>query len=247
VRGGPGYVAAGTVQTQPSPTPENYRAALWFSSDGAHWQPASDAGPGFGAAFFNDVVAGGPGLVAVGFAYPADGTLPVPASWTSGDGKSWRRLPLGAALGKSAGIDRVVAGRNELLALGHEAPTGLEHQIVWTSHDGLHWRRAATDPFSVGHSPPAITTLGSGFAAVGEFGNAPALWSSPDGSRWMAEAGSDIFGGGFTMLVDGAPWRNGLLVIGRRGSPPVITSSPGAQGVVFEPVAWLWTYGRGPE
>jgi len=190
--GGPGYVAAGTVQTRPSPTPAtNYRAAIWVSSDGARWQPAADAEPRFRAAFITDVAAGGPGLVAVGFAYSAAGRPTAPAIWTSVTGRSWRRLPLGAAFGKSGGIDRIVPGRDELLALGHDAPaTGLEHQIVWTSRDGLHWRRVAADPFGIGHMPPAIPPLGSGFAAMGQYDNAPTRWWSADGPRWTPAAAS---------------------------------------------------------
>lgn len=240
--GGPGYVAAGTVQTQASPTPAiNYRAAIWISSDGMHWQASSAVQR---AAFITDVAAGGPGLVAVGFAYSAAGHPPAPAIWTSVNGRSWRRLSLGAEFSMDGGIDRIVRGQNVLLALGHDAPAGgLQHQIVWTSRDGLHWRRVATDPFAIGHSPPAITALGSGFAAVGEYDNVPTLWWSADGSRWTPVVGSDVFGGGLTSLANAVPWRNGLLVVGEHSDPPIISSSPSARVISSKGVAWLWTPG----
>lgn len=243
--GGPGYVAVGTVQTRPSPTPTtNYRSAIWVSSDGARWYPASDAGPRFRAAFITDVAAGGPGLVAVGSAYSAAGRPQAPAIWTSTNGRSWRRLPLNAPFGKGEGIDRIVRGHNELLALGYDTPArGLHHQIVWTSPDGLHWRRAATDPFGVGHSAPAVTALGSGFTAVGQYDNAPTLWWSADGSWWTPAAGSDVFGGGLTALANAVMWRNGLLVVGEHADPPLLSSSPAGRLTASKGVAWLWTPG----
>ena len=236
--GGPGYVAVGTVQIQPSPTlASNYRAAVWLSRDAVHWRRAPDAGAGFSAAFINDVAAGGPGLVAVGLAPGPPGHLPVSAIWISRTGSSWRRV----ALGQGAGVDRIVAGNTDLLALGHTgAGDGLQKTLLWTSRDGLHWRRVATDPFGAGRIPPAITAFGSGFAAAGAYDNAPALWTSADGARWTLAAGSDGFGG-LTDVAGLTAWRTGVVVVGRSASPPVV-STAGAS-ISFKAIAWTWTPG----
>jgi hypothetical protein len=138
-------------------------------------------------------------------------------------------------------MDHIVAGRYELLALGHDAAQSLPHQIIWTSRDGLHWRRVATNPFGILTQTPSITALGSGFVALVQYDNEPALWWSANGSRWAEVAGADVFGGGVTMISSAVPWRNGLLVVGQTARPPVVTSTP--HPIIGKPTAWLWTPG----
>jgi hypothetical protein len=66
------------------------RAAVWASADGAAWdRVASDAFGGDGYTVMMDVVAGGPGYVAVGAEYigvSGDGVV-----WHSADGSQWQR------------------------------------------------------------------------------------------------------------------------------------------------------------
>jgi hypothetical protein len=140
-------------------------------------------------------------------------------------------------------MDHIVAGRHELLALGHDAAQSLPHQIIWTSRDGLHWRRVATNPFGILTQPPTITALGSGFVALMQYDNEPALWWSANGSRWKLVAGAEVFGGGFTAVSDAVAWRNGLLVVGQTSSPLVLTTSTTAPVISSRPTAWRWTPG----
>ena len=104
--GGPGFVAVGRGCLD-----DACELVVWTSADGKAWQrvPASDAletemiipmsGPEIG---MFDVAAGGPGVVAVGYA--ARPTLEATA-WFSPDGVSWERFTLG-----DAGSTRVSCG-----------------------------------------------------------------------------------------------------------------------------------------
>jgi hypothetical protein len=84
------------------------------------------------------VVAGGPGLVAVG--YEADGIEKNAAVWTSVDGLTWRRVRRGEAV--FGGPDDQVMGNSGRRSgsgrrLGHDESGGDWDAAVWTSVDGL--------------------------------------------------------------------------------------------------------------
>jgi hypothetical protein len=85
--GGPGLVAVGTDSSS-----DDGAAAVWTSVDGITWsRVAHDEAifGGTGRQAMHAVVAGGPGLVAVGTDWPtddADGMV-----WTSVDGITWSR------------------------------------------------------------------------------------------------------------------------------------------------------------
>jgi hypothetical protein len=86
--GGPGYVAAGSVDEYSGSTD----AAVWTSPDGVTWTRVPDDGSVFGGPQKQEIFSVRPvpgGLVAVG----ADGNETAAAVWTSPDGTTWTRVP----------------------------------------------------------------------------------------------------------------------------------------------------------
>ena len=148
--GGPGLVAIGKADGA---------TAVWTSPDGLTWTlvPAADI-PGAGA--MNDVVAGGPGFVAVG------GT---PAVWTSEDGRNWTRVPPAMFSSSKAELQAVISVGSHLVAVGAE---------VWTSVDGVTWTQSEIPERGEVHS---IAVTDDGLIAVGEAGGAAAVWIATEG------------------------------------------------------------------
>jgi hypothetical protein len=169
VVGGPGLVAVGTDL-------ESFDVAVWTSVDGIAWSRLpfdEDVFGGDGAQAAWSVVAGGPGLVAVG----SDGSATlgeqsgwqsesfgtsVAAVWTSKDGMTWERVPnddsvFGSDSGLRIGMNSVVVGGPGLVAVGgpswdsggppsHDPVGGVfveAEASVWTSVDGITWSRLA--------------------------------------------------------------------------------------------------------
>ncbi len=129
------------------------RTAVWTSVDGASWSRVPHDPAVFGAApcvAMHKVVAGGPGLVAIGIEYPEGATSGWwdegrrTVVWTSVEGQTWTRVPeeqhgLG---GWPAGWpSRVVNIGGELIAL--DGPD------MRTSVDGVTWD-AVTSPIAAG-------------------------------------------------------------------------------------------------
>ena len=78
------------------------------------------------------VVAGGPGLVAVGYDGPRG--YKDAAAWTSPDGLSWARVPHDDAVfggDDSQGMNSVAAGGPGLVAVGYDASGGEKNAAVW--------------------------------------------------------------------------------------------------------------------
>ena len=82
--GGPGLVAVGVVGGGEG----EGDAAVWTSVDGVAWSRVPHDEAVFGGAAMSDVIAGGPGLVAVGGSAESDAVV-----WTSVDGFTWSRVP----------------------------------------------------------------------------------------------------------------------------------------------------------
>ena len=136
------------------------------------------------------VVAGGPGLVAIGYNGGAA------AVWTSTDGLTWEPVPYDEAVfGGWQEMRAVVAGGPGLVAVGCDF-TGVEGSddggtaAVWTSADGLTWRRISQDAVSGSvdrHCVNSVAVGGPGLVAVGydhvvghfDRGQAAAVWVSP--------------------------------------------------------------------
>jgi len=203
--GGPGFVAVG--QSGPD---EDYqgRAAVWTSVDGATWSRVIHNDAAFNGSVMRSVVAGGPGLVAVGTS--DQGTV-----WTSPDGFVWSRVPANEAVfggtdGRYVSMNSVTTGGPGLVAVGIEGhPHSLNVQaVVWTSPDGINWSRVPHDDAVFGKSEDgyhtqmqSVTVGGPGLVAVGgawsglydpevaeddpeSVVGGAAVWTSVDGTSW---------------------------------------------------------------
>jgi len=167
--GGPGFVAVGHVY------PDTKDAAVWVSPDGISWEAVGDQAAlgGPDNQTMNDVVAGGPGLVAVGEEETPDGYDGV--VWVSENGRDWSRVadPDGVFGGPGwQDIRSVVTGGPGLVAVG--SVEGADQ--VWTSADGLTWVKEPSGAIE-------FRGPGGGFAHIstGPAG-AATLWG---GSVWL--------------------------------------------------------------
>ena len=205
---GPGLVAVGSDLLRDA-------GAVWTSTDGQDWarvphddevfarlpevalalaeapSPVSDSG----SVQLSAVVAGGPGVVAVG----EDGASA--AVWTSEDGLVWSRVAHDEEVFGGSGrqwMAGVSTGGPGLVAVGFDEAE--QAAAVWTSPDGLVWSRVAHDPQALGGSDSqsmrAVVAAGPGVVAVGGADGDPAVWTSPDGLVWSrVPHDEDAFGG----------------------------------------------------
>ncbi len=175
VAAGPdGLVAIGTVSDEPSAA---QRWAVWTSVDGVEWAQGwlGEGIPGeLGDGEVTDLVAGGPGLVAVGTIgafgpQRSEGSFNSSfdaAVWLSADGRSWRLLRHDeAVLGglETVRMDAIAVTDHGLVAVGEERASevrrstalaeyfdGAGHGAIWTSSDGEHWARVRHDAHAFG-------------------------------------------------------------------------------------------------
>lgn len=133
-------------------------AAVWTSRDGARWERVEDPTGGLTFGGPEDqvaatVTAGGPGWVAAGFDTSA-GSYDV-AVWTSADGASWERVPRNDLVfgGPSHQFIWGISSSSPtgwLVAVGRDDVGGGPDAAVWTSIDGLTWRRMLPDEGMLG-------------------------------------------------------------------------------------------------
>jgi len=235
-----GCAALGDLLVEVGHDPNGTDAGVWTRAEGQDWErvPHDEAvfgGPG--KQVMNAVAAGGPGLVAVGYAEEADGELGGAAVWTSANGLIWERVPHDEVVFGGPGMREmtgVAAGGPGLVAVGIERPTGGESGeadgAVWTSADGRNWLRVPDDAgvFSGpgNQEPYAVAVGGVGLVAVGyddavssvasDQGWDAAVWVSVDGVNWERVTGNDSVIGGVSKqvmygLVAGGP---GLVAVG---------------------------------
>ncbi len=206
VVGGPGLVAVGgerSISVDPSGVPidddSDDDAAVWTSVDGSVWTRVPHNEDVFGSARLWTVVAGGPGLVAVGddLQQDAAGERGSVGVWTSKDGLSWSRVTVDDSVFAAATVENVVAGGPGLVAVGH---TGSEWDYVegfpdddwdaavWVSPDGMSWSRVVHDESVFGGGGQVamfdVTVGGPGLVAVGGGNQGAAVWTSRDGLLW---------------------------------------------------------------
>jgi hypothetical protein len=138
--GGPGLVAVGR-----DASPDDSDAAVWTSPDGVNWTrvPASAELGGTGDQQMRAVVAGGPGLVAVGDSYVGeDGNGAV---WVSTEGISWSRADDGTVFGGAGeqGIRAMLVTPIGLIAGGYTCALDYAtcDALAWVSSDGVTWTR----------------------------------------------------------------------------------------------------------
>ena len=227
--GGPGLVAVGEDDSDGDPD-----AAVWTSSDGITWSRVPHDEAVFGGEddqSMSSLIAGGPGLVAVG----ADGTnlrgRNIDAAvWTSIDGITWLRVPHEDAIFGGAGdqvINCVVAGGPGLVAVGSETIRFDVDAAVWTSSDGITWSRVPHDEpvFGGTHDQMmlSVTAGGPGLVAVGSAGQGgdhdAIVWTSPDGLTWSRVAHDEaVFGGESIQVMHDVTVIDGsLLALGLDG------------------------------
>ena len=238
VIGGPGLVAVGSDE---SPGDYGYRdqdAAVWTSADGLAWArvphdeavfggscPQNTYGLNCSQAMYG-VVAGGPGLVAVGYEADSPGMEANAAVWTSVDGLNWRRVPRDEAVfggPDNQGMENVTAGGPGLVAVGEdESDRGA---AVWTSTDGVAWTQVPYDEAVFGSSRmESVAAAGPGLVAVGSdsSGGDPdgAVWTSADGLSWIRVPPDEaVFGGpGWEEMYGVAAAGLGVIAVGHEGS-----------------------------
>jgi hypothetical protein len=179
--GGPGLVAVG--QTGPADTPGP--AVVWTSTDGLTWTRVPDD------PVFHDgrmrAIANLPsiGLVAVGEDLAGDTGI----VWVSKDGRTWTRAPADPVFGRpgiQVRIYTVTAGPTGVVAAGTlDAGVQYGEAAIWTSSDGLAWKREPDGPEFLDTEVTASTRWNDRIVAVGDRGAPDAYqataWLSPSG------------------------------------------------------------------
>lgn len=213
------------------------------------WARVADENGAFGgpgSRWMNEVVVGGPGLVAVGSSY-SDGNADA-AVWTSVDGLVWERVPDDEGVfggPRDQSMEGVAAGGPGLVAVGCDpcAVFGDDESdaAVWVSADGLAWERvAASDPALGGVGRQQMNGVVAGGPGLVAFGIStlpgagpnqrnPGLWTSEDGLRWQRVWGAgrvfDEFGQINDLVVTDLGWV--AVGYGDQNSPGVWRSEDG--------------------
>jgi hypothetical protein len=137
----------------------------------------------------HDVVAGGPGFIAVGGGTPEGSETQAALIVTSTDGQSWDEVALegDAAVGRITSV--ITVGGAWYMAVGGQCCP--DNAAVWISEDGLAWRRAPDVPLAFFSSfMTDVTVTSAGFLAVGCQANLEcsggAVFQSPDGLAWTS-------------------------------------------------------------
>ena len=226
-----GLVAIGTAHDASGTD----RTVAWVSTDGRTWTPATmppDRLPDETWAAARAVTAGGPGLVAVGWANVGQDANPRVAIWTSSDGLRWSRAPNtpGLALAPGVTIDfpergpwDVAAWSGGLVAVGVGGVDGMS-ATIWTSPDGRTWTPMPDLPDAAMHWAYGVAEGPEGLVVVGGSGAYPdfraAAWYSRDGLSWASASGPT--GAGMESVIR---WADRLVAVG--GAPASWVSSDG--------------------
>lgn len=177
------------------------------------WRRIEMPGLSGGYQWFDSIVAGGPGLIAVGS--PNENSTEF--IWTSEDGVEWIPASIEMAGDYGWAFDITVGGPG-YVAVGSS---------IWTSPDGISWSEAALDDPIVGELR-AVTVGGPGLVAVGRFNlGLASIYTSTDGMRWslIAQEGAPEpdLDSEITDIVAGGP---GLVAVGHYGSIGAVWTSP---------------------
>ena len=192
-----GLVAIGTARDSSG----RDRAVAWVSTDGRTWTPATMPPgrlPGETWTIARAVTAGGPGLVAVGWANVGPDANFRVAVWTSSDGLTWSRVPNapGLALAPAVTVDfpeqgprDVAAWSGGVVAVGVGGAEGTS-AAIWTSPDGRTWTPVSDLPDAAGRWAYGVAEVPEGLVVVGGSGAYPEFraqaWVSRDGTSWAA-------------------------------------------------------------
>jgi serine/threonine protein kinase len=153
------------VGSEDPPGPDESDPAIWYSSDGLHWDRIINGMPG--TQDMDAVVFDGKGFVAVGTENQQAADI-----WTSADGRTWNEVPAGRISGGTS-IHKIISTPDGLVAVGWDAGSGDRDATVWQSSTGSYWVRE-TAHGSVFAGPPntqqemwAVTEFRGGLVAVG--------------------------------------------------------------------------------
>lgn len=149
------------------------------------WALVEDADLALDQGVMNDVIAGGPGFVAVGGGFDEALQVPVAAIWVSRDGTDWERVTLEGEANRGQ-VYAVVRSGEGFVAVGNECCP--DRAAVWTSPEGSTWRRVEDQESFAGAAMIGVTSWSGGLVAVGcgsERGcTAPQIWVSATGDEW---------------------------------------------------------------
>lgn len=184
----------------------------------------------------NDVIAGGPGFIAVGGGSQGRArSTPEALVWLSdARGRAWQAAPLfgDAADGIIRGITATADG---YVAVG-DGPDG---GAIWRSADGIGWQRQAHDPAFDSSSITDVADGPAGLIAVGCQGDVDCAtsrgWRSTDGGATWASLDSPP--PGLAQAI--AATDDGYLVAGQSstdGNPMLVSST---DGQAWEPATGL--------
>ncbi|MDF5755480.1 exo-alpha-sialidase [Spongiactinospora sp. TRM90649] len=178
-------------------------AAIWTSRDGQTW---SGAGPveilgGAHRQSLGDVAYGRKGWIAVGDTM-RDASSTEPLVVTSGEGTSWRRVPVNGPLALADGhyylaphavaASKVESGKGAgYVLVGEDRGPGGVTPVMWFTSDLRRYARSAKLPAGgAGVRIHDVTATSEGFVAVGGAGAARhesgVVWVSEDGLNWTA-------------------------------------------------------------
>lgn len=160
---------------------------VWASVDAIHWDLVTAEAPwaprkGHTALVFRDRI------WILGGSLGAETTGDV---WSSADGREWRRETAEAPWGKRHNHASAVF-RGRIWVIGGLAGdwSGEEVNDVWSSADGVHWRKEGAAPFPPrnGHAAAVLDDrlyVLAGWGKTGDKkGNLNDVWSTRDGRRW---------------------------------------------------------------
>lgn len=173
--------------------------ALWHSTNGAIWSPATIPAPPTDESEQTIIAAAGNGevSVAVGWEYSTVTDQDSAVLWRSEDGgRTWRATPLPESMVADGGVTLtgVVWHRDRFLVIGTGVDADDQREAgVWTSSDGVEWALVDShfDREGVGHS--VVNGVGAAGLTTGDDGSLLAhsdnsweaiVWRSTDGRRW---------------------------------------------------------------
>ena len=232
--------------SEASATPEPTVASSTVTGPDVTWSRSMDAALGGDGAQQGmvDVVAAGPGLVALGHeGQDPDTGLVGGVVWTSPDGSAWTRVhTIAAPEAGECGVfpfwTSAVAGGPGLVAVGGGWGWWRDEcdqaTVVWTSRDGGSWQQHRVEPVAWLEQMVDVTAGGPGLVAVGvrradTEDSSAAVWTSPDGVTWTPVPDDEaVFGGkGSQIMMSVTRGGPGLVAVGGdRDSSAAVWTSP---------------------
>jgi hypothetical protein len=197
----------GSAVAPAAPTPSS-------SSPASSWHRV-EALSGSAGGVVSDVIAAGPGFVAVG----SVGLRGPGAAWTSADGLSWLATPGEAAL-TTLPLDAVAVTGTGLVAFGAACPgTGECLTTNEVTFDGSAWSQVPAFVGTYRAEPVRFATIGGRLVGVGftyvtsnPFVPAGRVWTSPTGSPWTQVPDAPVFAK--AQINDVAVGAHGLVAVG---------------------------------